>query len=101
MQMFFLSILTYENEFAIDEDNLISKPWFSGDLDTVLSRRTAQTAVVDLFRPSIRVCVSPDYPGDAAYPDHLVSGKRFDPPPYEAGPAVGRFHAGLRLVPPH
>src|SRR5437762_13583356 len=92
--------LTYEKEFATDTGDFISKPRFPGHHGPLLSGRTAQAAVADLLRPSLRVCLSPDHAGNAAGAGGLVFGERLDGPAAEAGAATRGIHEGLFLVPP-
>src|SRR5271154_3582686 len=91
---------TYEKEFAHHKNSSVSKPRFSRDYHALLSQRTDQAAVAHLLRPSVRVCLSPDHGGNAAFSGRLVFGEHDDATAAETGAATGRFHARLRVVPP-
>jgi hypothetical protein len=94
-------LLTYEKEFAIDEDSFIPKPRFFGHDSNLLSGRTAQVAIADFFRSPFCGVASPRDAGDAVISGHLAVGEQFDTPPVEADTRLGAFSAGLFLVPAH
>lgn len=94
-------LLTYEKEFAIDEDSFIPKPRFFGHDGSLLSGRTAQVAIADFFRSPFCGVASPRDAGDAVISGHLAVGEQFDTPLVEADTRPGAFSAGLFLVPAH
>lgn len=72
-------LLTYEKEFAANEDSLIPKPGFFGDFVHLLFERSDPTARVDLVRSPLRVFVSPHHAEHVAGVDGLVSRQHLDP----------------------
>ena len=72
------SSLTYEKEFANNENRGLSKFWLPGGHHTLFSGRSIATAGARFFKPSFCIRVSTVHTGDVAGAGCLVSSEPLD-----------------------
>ena len=91
--------LTYEKEFANDQNRFVSELGVSGHHGDLLSGRPVEAARADFLQPSSCGRVSAVHAGDPAGAGRLVPREQLDAPNNGTHQLPGKIHAGLRVVP--